>query len=566
MSKAGPLTRSRSKQLEPVQIKQPNDRPLIARGQPFEFNCKTSPTFEEDSGGLYSGEIIIGLALGSPGQSPLPPLPRDHEEGDVSRQTDISGNGTCSETAAHALNSIRRGDNVLPRVERKGSSKWRKFGTLFAKKELPTQLEEPPKFYQLDRTPEQRPPEQRTMQFREDTTFLRRKRADSSRSNKIRVSPPPARFEGTAKHLPRRKSSRRKALRKQDFGQRPQSPSYLGEFAPQTELRSLCLPLNGSNKQPCNALLKVEIPNVELERYSIMFGDVLDVKSPPRLQSSFSASKQRQTTDVASRNEVQADIELSCSDLAKPPRQRSDSESSKSARSASFSLFPAPTRLSGNSAMSGGNKPTLVPSPLGRSVTAPSKSPVTNRPGVQRSKTQVSGQDPALAHHPPVIHVTPVSHGAGVGSFESQISCNSTLETPCGQTQTSIAYNQSTPELNYEAVSANKRRDVQSHQAFPTRKSSLKRVPADSNPATDRVRDDAASVAAAEVSIARQISISRRQRQLLVPVAPRLAHQPMTPTVVNGESTPAARRPQQLKSEGKPSKAQGTSMYKMTVQ
>ena len=542
MSKAGPLTRSRSKQLEPVQIKQPNNRASIGHGQPFEFNSKTSPAFEEDSGGLYSGEIIIGLALGSPGQSPLPPLPRDDQDGDVSRRTDISRNETSSEYLAQALDGIRRGDNGPPRGERKGSSKWRKFGTLFAKKELPAQLEETPKFYQLDCTPTQRPPEQRNTQSREDTTFLRRKRADSSRSNKIRVSPSPARFEGNAKHLPRRKSSRRKALRRQEFDERPQSPPYLSELAPQKELKDPCLPLNDSIEQPFNALLKVEIPNVELERYSIMFGDVLNVKSRPRLQSSFSASKQRQTRNVTSRNEVKADIELSCSDLETPSRQRSDSESSKSARSASVSLFPAPTRLSG--AISGGNKSMPIPSPLGRSVTAPSNSPVITRPDVQRSKTQVPGHDPALAHQPPVIHVTPVTQKAGVGFPPSQTSCIAASEPPGGHTQSARAYNQSVPELNYEAISANKRRNVQRHQAFPTRKSSLKKMPAESTPAAAHRVDDAASVAAAEVSIARQISISRRQRQLLVPVAPRLARQPMTSSVVNGESTPAARQSQ----------------------
>ena len=39
---------------------------------------------------------------------------------------------------------------------------------------------------------------------------------------------------------------------------------------------------------------------------------------------------------------------------------------------------------------------------------------------------------------------------------------------------------------------------------------------------------------AAEVSIARQISISRKQRQLLVPVVAKTARQPVQPQVVDG--------------------------------
>ena len=36
---------------------------------------------------------------------------------------------------------------------------------------------------------------------------------------------------------------------------------------------------------------------------------------------------------------------------------------------------------------------------------------------------------------------------------------------------------------------------------------------------------------AAQVSVARQISISRRQRQILVPIAPKIARQPVQPWI-----------------------------------
>ena len=36
---------------------------------------------------------------------------------------------------------------------------------------------------------------------------------------------------------------------------------------------------------------------------------------------------------------------------------------------------------------------------------------------------------------------------------------------------------------------------------------------------------------AAQVSVARQISISRRQRQILVPIAPKTARQPVQPWI-----------------------------------
>ena len=44
---------------------------------------------------------------------------------------------------------------------------------------------------------------------------------------------------------------------------------------------------------------------------------------------------------------------------------------------------------------------------------------------------------------------------------------------------------------------------------------------------------------ATEISIARQISVSRRQRHLLVPIVPKTARQPVQPTVVDvGEPSP----------------------------
>lgn len=45
---------------------------------------------------------------------------------------------------------------------------------------------------------------------------------------------------------------------------------------------------------------------------------------------------------------------------------------------------------------------------------------------------------------------------------------------------------------------------------------------------------------AAEISIARQISVSRRQRHLLVPIVPKAARQPMQPTLVDVQEASSA--------------------------
>lgn len=86
-------------------------------------------------------------------------------------------------------------------------------------------------------------------------------------------------------------------------------------------------------------------------------------------------------------------------------------------------------------------------------------------------------------------------------------------------------------------------KDTFLQRAFPARKDSIKKLNLPESEAGLRHQpsDSVSTVAAAaEVSIARQISISRRQRQMLVPIAQ--ARQPKRPTLVNSLSTSALRK------------------------
>ena len=542
MSRAGPLTRSRSKRAIPVSIKGTHARSRTPPGP--SLDVKVPRTFENDDRRSYSGEIVIGLALGSPGQSHLPLLTSDDREVDVSRQVDVSYSSASPRNSADGLGNVCENGAGEYQMKRKGS-KWRKFGSLFGKKEVPVKSADLPPFYQLDLVLEQKPPKQCVVQSRADVNALRRKRADSTRSTMQST------FKENEKLLPRRNSSRRKGLRRRRIEEVPKPPYYPSNLAPSMETGALeVLPI-GPKQHPFSSLLKVEIPSVELERYSVMFGDLLDTKSLQKSQQPSSSQRQRQSENDTVNSDTQTDLLNLPGNLPKPPQEQRDSTSSRSSRSTSFSLFPSTVRLSGNPSISSGYKPLPTPSPLSRSMTAPSNIPALSRPDIQRNKTQEQNQAIVIIQSPEDGHVASIPHRYDLSSAQSYIP-NVSAKDKTSKSRRVSSQNQPNPEITTEESAESDTRDISLQRPFPTRKSSMKKLPLPviSTPAADGARDDGINITAAEVSIARQISISRRQRQLLVPVAPKLARQPMRPTIVNGISTPATRKSHHLLYDG----------------
>lgn len=492
---------------------------------------------------LHSDEIVIGLALGSPSQNPLPPLPQDD------RDVDGPYNGGSPEPPS-VLGTISEISAGAPGIKRKGS-KWKSLGGLFGRKHSSSQSSEMSPFYQLDQVLEQGPAKQSIHRDHLETNVLRRKRADTAQSvrdNKLQS--PSAQIAAKAEEggLLRRNSSRRKGLRRKKVEElKPEMQNLYNALSahataeawtpPQTNLR----PIGGS-------LLQVEIPNVEMERYSVMFEDVLDSKpqsKPPasllsrrhleQLEPITSPSDQVDTMDTFQPDFWLTEAQQTSTEELPKPHRRDDSTSSKSStKSPSFSLFPPSPR--GSAA----NRSLPRPSPLSRSTTTPNTTLTPPQPKIHKTKSQDRDQVFVIVHTPTDSPSTPTAHGRMPSFGPPAPSANST--------QASFFECEEYPGYTFEEdpptpTSAKSPKDTFLQRAFPARKDSIKKLNLAKSEACLRHQADepvSTVAAAAEVSVARQISISRRQRQMLVPIAQ--ARQPMRPTLVNARSTSALRK------------------------
>lgn len=547
MSKAGPLARSKSKRAKPTE----STEPAAAAGihgwtSPFRgtsVDVKPAPPRGDLGRRLHSDEIVIGLALGSPGQSPLPPLPPGDRDVQIARDFDIPDPCISPEnTASVPLGNICEVGVGIPEIKRKGS-KWKTFGSLFGRKDSATRALGASSFYQLDRIPEQGPARQHITQDHIDINVLRRKRAGSSRSNKTQTDSAQPTTRGESMGVLRRNSSRRKGLRRRKVEEmKPEMLRLHNALSAHAEVETL-QPARTALRPLESSLLQVEIPNVELERYSVMFGDVLDFGPLPKLQRkpqpSLLARRQGHLEELQAVGDSENGNQSSPNAMPKLPHRRDGSISSKSSKSPSFSLFPSPTpRQSANSTIP---KPIPKPSPLSRSTTAPNTLAPPDRPKIHKSKSQDQDHVLVIVHSPTDLPSTPTSHRRKLSSNPSFPSANST-QTNFLECAEFTGYPYPTVDVD-PPLPTTGAKEAFLQRAFPARKSSMKKLqlPPEGLQLPRRHASDSMSTMA-EVSIARQISISRRQRQLLVPIAPKLARQPMQPTLVKGTTTPASRK------------------------
>ena len=266
MSKAGPLTRSISKRPRPPEPHADYNNHADAVQAPP--NAQSPPPREGFGRRLHSDEIVIGLALGSPRHNPLPALPPDDRDVDVSY--------VCSspENPASTLGDVREIGSSSKGIKRKGS-KWKSLSSLFGRREVRSASP----FYQLDQTQQPEPAKQPVTQHHLDTNALRRKRADSSQGNKAhQVDSSPGVHREERSGLLRRNSSRRRGLRRRRVEEpQPEKQRVPAKYA----AHAIGEKLDPRGEQQGSrmsgpSLLQVEIPCVELERYSVMFGDVLE--------------------------------------------------------------------------------------------------------------------------------------------------------------------------------------------------------------------------------------------------------------------------------------------------
>ena len=215
---------------------------------------------------------------------------------------------------------------------------------------------------------------------------------------------------------------------------------------------------------------------------------------------------------------------------------RVDSISNKSTKSPSFSLFPSTPPLSAHSSV---NKLLQKPSPLGRSVTAPDHHLLPPRPTIKKSKSQDQDHVLVIVHNSQDIPGTPTTNSRQSSFDPSQRSASPTGFFECAE------YNEfSYPTIDNPPAPTKGTAQASPQRAFPARKSSMKRL----DPPEQRCRQQRESPIdpAAEVSVARQISISRRQRQLLVPIIPKTARQPMQPRINEQTTTEESRKSHHL--------------------
>ena len=260
---------------------------------------------------LYSDEIMIGLALGSPGDSPMPPQPANDRDVD-----DIPDSFSLPRYPSSQMGYQCQVGAGEPALIRKGS-KWKTLGGLLGRKKSIARTPKAPPFYQLDEPSQQGPTNHFIPQDNLETNALRRKRADSARTvqgKRGRAGTLQSTTKAEVGGLLRRNSSRRKVFQRKRTDAEELLPemrvlhSALSAHAAVEDQQPLM-----TNLLPAGpSLLQVHIPNVELERYSVMFGDVLQGKVQAKPQPSLLSRRQGHCEELQGPDKLTTEVNPSC--------------------------------------------------------------------------------------------------------------------------------------------------------------------------------------------------------------------------------------------------------------
>lgn len=494
----------------------------------------TSPTFlgVHRNYRARAEAMAIGIALGSPCDNPLPPLP---VEAVVNRTTTSSSASDSSMTSS--IESNKRGAYMEPAKSR--ARRWHTLGSIFSKKTPQSQSSPNLPDMRMPSTPlrnlqqNREPPQnQAGPPFRSYSPQRTRSAGDT---DGLRAGGPHVR------NVPTRES---KGLRMPDFARAisaslaqsepvsptppPKDTTYTG-FAPMALRRQ-------TDKPP---RLHVEIPNVEMERYSVMFGSCLDKTQPLSLLArrhgqlgrlaSVAEGQRMVRTSIASNTTYkkltllpQVDSYDPCAELSRPARRAT----SPTMKSPSFSLFPSTSSCSTNCTT---KAQRYRPSPLQRAATA-SGTLSPDRAVFGFSQAELQGDTTTNLCSPETASASPRGpKWSWSTSHLSHVSSESSLD------ERDLA-----PRDSLEQVPpTNIPRSTFSDKALPMHPDIVDNEDASSNaprphiaaPPTRATSDKARN--AAEVLIARQVSISAQQRRLLSNPMPQTARQPMYPVLVD---------------------------------
>ena len=282
MPKAEPLTRSVSKHVRPAEIPPGNNRHADAMQAPS--NVQSPQPHLGLRHGLHSDNMVIGLALGSPRHSLTLAMSPDDPSVDVSC--------VCNSPEYPASTFENKYDigSGSKSIKRKGS-KWRTLGSFFGRKEVRSVST----LYQVDQKQQPEPAKQLITQNQLETNALRGKRAGSGHGSKVHQV---CSYKGTygegSSGLLRKTSSRQRGLRRRKSeAPHPEMQRIPAEYTAYAIAEDLDPHGEQQGSRIPGSLLQVEIPCVEMERYSVMFGDVLKPQArQDERQPSLSARRQ----------------------------------------------------------------------------------------------------------------------------------------------------------------------------------------------------------------------------------------------------------------------------------
>ncbi|KAL2868966.1 uncharacterized protein BJX67DRAFT_30617 [Aspergillus lucknowensis] len=307
------------------------------------------------------------------------------------------------------------------------------------------------------------------------------------------------------------------------------------------------------------SLLQVEIPKVEMERYSIMFGGLLNNNRPSLLNR---RSKTLDDVTIPNREESTA---------LGPPRRRATSPTGS--RSPNFTLFPT-TPTSKASKILGTQNLPRVPDPLRKAQSIVKQSSQDRSPATNSQSTLMV--DNQLNAHP--------SHRskASMASFLSSTSIDSDDDPLVIHRVQPVRTYTDMKEPNWEMV--NRKTSAQSPQQNPSKKLTIntrelrsgsetsrsttpsspilspfksarpvespmgnKNTPSAYSPSKGTYPPEEDRIPTIEVSVARSVSVSKGKKQVLVPVRTKtsrlnskerlVARQARTPKVTGGQYT-----------------------------
>ncbi|KAK2063614.1 hypothetical protein LY76DRAFT_632487 [Colletotrichum caudatum] len=511
------------------------DNPASPIESPGDFSYDYSPartftvrTQTPDSMDSNMGTIAIGMAIGSPSHPP-PEFTASSEflaksvsatRGDWRPQA----SGMSSSMITASPEPPQEASEPAPAPKQK-SGRWKLFGRSKSKKlaSSPVNISQPMNLQQssASRTDFEKSPmtNQASDLGRRNTE---RKPADSKppmlRSQTAGPMVPPSPKDSKAPKLLSRMASTRstRSVKKSDIS----GPVHVSMGVPAMP------PKPSASPRPSGGFLDVEIPSIKMERYSVMFGNVLGQPQGPQGPQASSSEQQapHMPSSLLTRRQATLDRLKTISDqVAREERERERARGRRATspqlpKSPAFSLSLFPATPSGSA-----NKPPPQ-SPRYRSNTSPAhlSSPqrakfelARTHPEATRRKTpspETSGIRPRRPREP-AAHEVVASPGQ-----DSFVNDDEFEEIHVTEQLKPTIYEPAWQMVDPAASTAPSSAAPSAKDRSPASVSSVQTHV--TKPSFDGSEPDDALRAAVEISIARQISISRKQRQMLRPIKP----------------------------------------------